>query len=428
MTVGHVLGVDFGTSNSAAGLLREGAPHLVTFEDGARTLPTTFFFDFDARETLLGAPAAQALIDGREGRFMRALKRVLGTPIMHETRAILNERVTFVEIIARFLKALKAGAEAETGLVFERALSGRPVHFHAHDPERDARAEEDLRACYLAAGFRDVSFMLEPAAAAVACGARLRKGARGLIVDIGGGTSDFSVFATGADGEVEIIANHGARVGGTDFDRAISIATVMPLLGKGTQLRQEMGPELLSTPNAIFNDLATWEKIPFLYTAKARRMASEMTTLAVEPEKLKRLSEVLTSELGHDLAFAVERGKIAANTDHGDARIDLGVVEPELVAMITPSSLEGSLRGFVDEVSQAAEETLRRANCSVAGIDQVIYVGGSSLISFIPAAIKMLLPNAEHEFSEVFTAVADGLAIASASAHDQAFNSTQIGT
>ena len=61
-----------------------------------------------------------------------------------------------------------------------------------------------------------------------------------MIVDVGGGTSDFSLFRSGRNG-VTILANHGVRIGGTDFDRAINIDWVMPHLGKGTELRKALG-------------------------------------------------------------------------------------------------------------------------------------------------------------------------------------------
>ena len=131
------LGVDFGTSNTAAGYLRDGRPHLIQFAPGQNTIPTTFFFDYDARRMLIGEAANQALLAGAEGRFMRALKRILGTSLMHERRQILNERVTFVDIIARFLSEVKMRAEAEAGVTFDRVLSGRPVVFHGVGDPRD---------------------------------------------------------------------------------------------------------------------------------------------------------------------------------------------------------------------------------------------------------------------------------------------------
>tara|TARA_R110002049_G_scaffold307712_2_gene509055 strand:- start:28189 stop:29439 length:1251 start_codon:yes stop_codon:yes gene_type:complete len=409
----RALGIDFGTSNTAAGYLHDGMPCLIEMAPGQTTLPTTFFFDFDSRKTLIGDPANQALLDGVEGRFMRALKRVLGTSLMHEKRQILNERVTFVDIIARFLREIKRRAEAETGLQFDHALSGRPVVFHGSDDPREQQAEDDLRACYLAAGFGDVTFMAEPEAAAIASGALDHAGETGLIVDVGGGTSDFSVFRAGAEG-VDILANHGVRIGGTDFDRAISFEQVMPLLGKGVELRNVMGPGTLPAPNALFDDLATWEKIPFLYTAQNRRDVAEMGRMAVEPEKFARLSAVLQDELGHELAFAVERGKIDANAGRAQSRIEMDVINAGLFATLPPDDLARILAPFATTLQKGARDTLQRAGIAADQIDHVIYVGGSSLMSVVSSAMKSEFPNARHSFSEVFTAVTHGLASATA--------------
>jgi len=412
---GTILGVDFGTSNSAAGYVVDGAVRLVEMAPGRTTLPTTFFFDFETRRTLMGDPANEALLDGSEGRFMRALKRVLGTELMHEERRILNRPMTFVDIIGSFLAEIKARAEAQSGSTFDFALSGRPVVFHGEGDPREEQAEDDLRACYRAAGFAGVQFMAEPEAAAIADGALDGAGDTGLIVDVGGGTADFSLFRAGirAGEGVEILANHGVRIGGTDFDRAISIDRVMPLLGKGSELRRLMGPGSTTTPNAVFNDLATWEMIPFLYTAQNRRMVAEMVKLAREPEKLGRLATVLEDELGHELAFAVERGKVAANDGESAApAIDLALIERGLSCPLPPEAVARILAPHARLLDEGAGETLRLAGLDAEEVDRVIYVGGSSLMAMVPAAMKARFPDADHSFANVFTAVTDGLAMA----------------
>ena len=417
MAINLTLGVDFGTSNSAAGYMLGDTPKLVEFESGQATLPTAFFFDFASRKTLHGQAANTALIDGLEGRYMRALKRVLGKPIMHEKRQILNETVTFVDIIARFLAKIKERAEISSGQRFDHVLSGRPVHFHDEGAALDAKAEDDLRQCYLAAGFKDVRFMAEPEAAAISVRAPLPDGTLGLVVDIGGGTSDFSLFenteAGGAAGGVNVIANHGIRIGGTDFDRALSIEHVMPLLGKDAQLRKHLGEGTLSAPKAIFNDLATWEKIPFIYTIETIRMVAEMRSLALEPAKFKRLATVLEFQLGHDVAFAVERGKIDANdTQISVAKIELGVLEPELAADLSSEALNLCIASDVARIKACAVETLQMAGVSKDRIGRIVFVGGSSLTLAVTLALKDAFPDAECVFSEVFTAVTNGLAIA----------------
>ncbi len=407
------LGIDFGTSNTAAAILVDGQARMIEVEDGKTTLPTSLFFDYHTGETIYGSAANNALIDGREGRFMRALKSVLGTPLMHEPRQIHYERLTLIEAIARFLTTIRTRAETLTGQEFTHALSGRPVRFHSTDDARNAQAELDLREAYMVAGFQDVQFMFEPEAAALAAGP-LPKGKLGLIVDIGGGTSDFSVFSR--DGrDTDIITSHGVRVGGTDFDKAISLNRVMPLLGRGGTIRNEMGSGTHTAPNAIYNDLSAWEKIPFLYTAEMRRTAARFHKLGTQPQLFKRLQDVLDLELGHDIAFAVEAGKIALNAEGADqAAIDLGVIESALAPRLTNGDLMMDLADHATAIHSAAVHTLTQADLVPADIGQIVLVGGSSLMQVVEGTMRGLFPHATVERSEAFTAVADGLAIAAA--------------
>jgi hypothetical chaperone protein len=186
----------------------------------------------------------------------------------------------------------------------------------------------------------------------------------------------------------------------------------MPYLGKGTELRKVLGSGSTPTPNAIFQDLATWEKIAFLYTPQNRRLAAEMVRLAHQPEKLARLAKVLQDELGHELSFAVERGKIASNSGDARATILLEGIEPGLTIPLSPDTMAESLARYADALAEGASETLRVAGLDAAHVQKVVYVGGSSLMSLVSQTMRDVFPKAAHSFSEVFTAVADGLAIA----------------
>jgi len=290
-------------------------------------------------------------------------------------------------------------------------LSGRPVHFHSDDAEKDRRAEEDLRGCYLAAGFDEVTFLPEPEAAAWACREMTGDGL-GLIVDIGGGTSDFSVFRASGVG-IEILANHGIRLGGTDFDQRISVAHVMPLLGQGGQVTRTFGEGLLPLPSAIYQDLATWPKIPFLYNRDTERLVQDLLVHAVEPDKVGRLKSVIEEHLGHEMAFAVEAGKISANGDDGRADILLGFVEKGLATPITKGSMNGALGEFRDKLRAAVYQTLMQAQVAPMQIDTIVLVGGSSLMQIVQEDVQAICIGAKVEMSEAFTAVVDGLALAS---------------
>ena len=408
-----VLGVDFGTSNSAVGICVDGQAKLIPVEPGETTLPTAVFFDFDERRAIYGRPANEALIAGDDGRYMRALKSLLGTSLMRERRMIMNEATDFITIVGRFLAEMKQRAEASTGQKFDYALSGRPVLFHSADPVRNAQALVDLTDCYLAAGFKDVSFMPEPEAAALANRAALTPNDLGLIVDIGGGTSDFTLFRQGTGTDIEILASHGLRLGGTDFDKALSLAFVMPELGMGSPIRHAFGDKTHAAPNEIFNDLATWQKIPFLYAPESRRAAQELAQHAVEKTQLERLVRILTEEVGHDVAFAVEAAKIDANTQTAAIpEIDLHMVEKGLRLPLYPVAMTATLDNMACQIGDAACACLKQASVAPEDVTRIIFVGGTSLMQIVETALTTRLPRAKVHRGAAMTAIVEGLALA----------------
>lgn len=415
-----VLGIDFGTSNSAAGVALDGVPQLIEVERGAQTLPTAVFFDFDERRIVYGRPAQEALIGGDEGRYMRALKSLLGTSLMRESRMLLGKRMDFISIVGRFLAEIKLRAEAATGQQFDRALSGRPVMFHSADAARNAQALIDLTECYHAAGFKDVKFLAEPEAAALANRAYLNPGDLGLIVDIGGGTSDFTLFRQQGDAGIHILASNGLRLGGTDFDRELSLKHVMPYLGMGSDIKHMFGGDTHVAPQSMFADLATWQKIPFLYTRETRRAAEDLARHAVEPDLLARLVTVLEDELGHDLAFAVEAGKIAANDPEAMAlpEIKLDTLERGLHLPLPAAMMAATLADMAGKIGETARETVAQAGMNTDDVTRLIFVGGSSLMGVVDTSLRRVFPQAEVHQAEALTGVVDGLALAAVTAFD----------
>ena len=398
------LALDFGTSNSAAAVMAGDRPFAIPLEPGQETLPSAVFLDFTTRRTLYGSPAAAAMRAGEEGRFLRALKSVLGTPLAQEPRMFMNERLTLIEVIARFLEDLRKRAEAFTGQRYTEVLSGRPVRFHTRSEALDAQAQADLEAAYRLAGFSGVRFLPEPEAAALA----VQGHGRMLIVDIGGGTSDFTLCERHGD-QTRILASGGRRIGGTDFDKALSLVTAMPLLGYGAEIGAELGTGTHTAPRALFQDLASWEKIPFVYDAARLREVRRWVRLAPQPQLFERLAEVLEMHLGHDIAYAVEAGKIAANSGDG-ARVALDVVSSGLSAPLPRALLIATLDHFAEEIATGARETVQAAGCSTEEVDSVVFVGGSSLMGVVREAIGRAFPGAAQTDSAVFTAVVHGLA------------------
>ena len=306
----HYCGVDFGTTNSTVGLCTAGGdPFLIPVEDEQVTIPSALFFSLEDGSVHFGRSAVHEYMDGAEGRFMRALKSVLGSSLMKETTQVGRERMTFQGLIGRFLRHLRARIEAQAGDVPDHIVLGRPVFFVDGNPEADRTAQEQLEAAARAEGFRHIEFQFEPVAAAMGFERDLNAEVLALVVDIGGGTSDFSVLrlsperSRAADRRDDILSTSGVHVGGTDFDRQLSIARVMPRMGLGTRTRD--GKRHL--PVWYFNDMATWHRINQLYTAKTLRDIQSLAREAAEPRKLARFEHLLAHRSGHRLAAQVEK-------------------------------------------------------------------------------------------------------------------------
>ncbi len=404
-------GLDFGTSNSAIGVVRDGTAELAPLEADNTLIPSAVFFDYETKgRVLFGNEAISAYVGQTEGRLMRALKSILGSPLIDEETSLEGRKVPLREVVEIFVRHLKHKAEAFADQEITSVVHGRPVRFVDDDDRADARAQEVLEAIARKVGFRDVAFVYEPIAAAHQYEQSVEKEELVLIADIGGGTSDFSVVRVGperrgrADRGEDVLANAGARVGGTDFDTALSLAAVMPLLGLGTELVEKNLP----MPNAPYHELATWPTINFAYTYKNERALAELVSLAREPEKVERLLKVVRQRLGHRLAFAVEDAKIALSAEQR-AAVPLSFLEANLAITATRVDFDRAIDARMDRLHRTAGECIAAAGLKPAAIDTIFLTGGSSRVPSVRAAIGRAAPSARLAGGSDLLSVALGL-------------------
>ncbi len=413
MTTQLPCGIDFGTSNSTAAILAgDGSARLLPLEGDSAVLPSTLFFSFEDTHVRVGRAAVGAYVDGIEGRLMRALKSVLGSSTMSEKTTIRAQRWTFAEIIGLYLGQVKHRAEQAAARPLDAVVLGRPVHFVDHDAEADRRAEAELEAIARAAGFSSVSFQFEPIAAALDYERSVTREELAVIVDLGGGTSDFAIVRVSperrarADRRDDILASAGIHVGGTDFDRLLSLRTVMPELGYGTPSRD---PRRV-LPNWAYFELATWHRINFLYAPQVDLRLRDLRQDAARPELVERLIGVVAERQGHALAGAVEEAKIALSADElhrlrfplrGEL-LDIAVARDELISAIGQSveGIEGALAGCLSQAGVAAE-----------AISSVFLTGGSASIPFVRERLTGMFPTAGVVQGDVFGSVGAGLAL-----------------
>ena len=118
---------------------------LVPVEDHQVTIPSAIFFQDHGYNPVFGRAAVQLFFERHDGRFMRSLKRVLGTRLMNHGTLINGKSVKFDRIIGSFLENLKEKTNAFAECEIENVVMGRPVHFVDNDADADSRAQEELR-------------------------------------------------------------------------------------------------------------------------------------------------------------------------------------------------------------------------------------------------------------------------------------------
>jgi len=412
------LGIDFGTSNSAAALIgTDGQMHTMAL-DGARSeMPTALFFASETNTVLYGSEAMQAYLNGTEGRLLRSLKSLLGSQLMEEYTAVNGQSIRFFDIVVLFFKELKRRCEAQAGQTLTRAMLGRPVHFVDDNPERDAMAQETLGRAAREAGFTDIAFQLEPIAAALDYEQRVDKETTALVVDIGGGTSDFTVIRLNparsqqSDRAADILATTGVHIGGTDFDRLLDLSTVMPLLGY-----RHIGTGRRPVPNSVFFDLTTWHLIHQAYTRKAMHFAKELWTDYSDQNLHARLMDALEGQHGHRMLAGVEAAKIACSVTGENALVDLDFLghgpSEHLGATVTVPGMADALQQALSQVVQCAQLCVERSG--LPAVDAVYLTGGSSALRPLMQALRTAMPDATVIEGNRFGGVAAGLAYAGA--------------
>ncbi len=410
----YVAGIDFGTSNSSAAITNGNAPRMVDVESGHNTIPTALYFPEKSSEVFYGRTAQQKYVNSETvGRFMRSMKRILGTPLMDSSTQINGRMVRFDDIIGAFISYMKQKIDASAEEPVESVVMGRPVHFRDNDPAADDKAQQELERIAHKAGFKNVCFQYEPIAAAFAHEQKINSEQLACVIDIGGGTSDFTVIRLSpgnrnkADRTKDVLANTGVRIGGNDFDKNLSLSSFMPVLGMGTDYK--VYDKVLSIPNSIYINLSTWNQVNDVYNYKTLNLVKGYQTWALQPEKLARLYEVIQNGLGHINLDYVEKTKIALSKDLSFESV-LDFISDKPSVQITREEFNKAISNDVAKIEQRLSECVLQAGIKKEHIELVILTGGSTEVPRVYDIAAKFFPGAEISASDKLSSVGLGLA------------------
>lgn len=416
----YICGIDFGTSNSALALAPNNDSRdcqetegLVPIEGRKPVMPSAIFYPHTVGATpFFGRAAQQQFLEGHEGRLLRSLKRALGTSLMKQGKLIGNKRMKLGDIIATYIGHMKHTAEAQTQHDLEAVVMGRPVHFVDNDPEADNRAENELAEIAKLIGFKQVSFQFEPIAGALAYEQNCAKETLALVVDIGGGTSDFTVIRLSrtamkkSDRSQDILANTGVRIGGTDFDKHLTLETIMPHLGYDSHY----GAKNLTVPRSPYHDMADWSRVNSFYTAQQRREAQEILRQSHDPQRYQRFVTALKQEYGHTILDVAEHGKIAL-TEKQRAQLNLDFLEAYLAIEIAKDDMVTAIDDNVSAMVSCAQRCLDDAQIGKEDIQMVILTGGSTAVKHVQNSFRQVFTQAVFRDDNRLSSVAQGLAL-----------------
>jgi len=308
-----IIGIDLGTSNSAAAVLIGGKPTIIPSAEGAtvggKAFPSYVAFTKDG-EKLVGEPARRQAVSNPEGTIY-AIKRKMGTDYKVTIR---GKTFTPQQISAFILQKIKHDAEAFLGERIEKAVITVPAYFN--DNQRQATKDAGT-----IAGLDVVRIINEPTAASLAYGLdKVEESQKILVFDFGGGTLDCTIMDFG-QGVFEVVSTSGdTQLGGTDMDNAIVDYLV-------SEFKKEYGIDLKNDKMAmqrlreagekakieLSTTLTTDINLPFL-TADAS--GPKHFTHTITKAKLEQLVSPIVNRCGHSIEQALKDAKLTPNDIH----------------------------------------------------------------------------------------------------------------
>jgi len=353
--MGKIIGIDLGTSNSAAAVMQGGRPVIIPSAEGAtpygKAFPSYVALTEDG-QLLVGEPARRQAIANPEGT-VTAVKRKMGT----RTKIKLRDREFTPEQISAFiLQKIKRDAEAFLGEKVDKAVITVPAYFNDNQRQATKDAGE-------LAGLEVVRLINEPTAASLAYGLdKLDQELKILVFDLGGGTLDVTIMEFG-NGVFEVISTAGdTQLGGTDMDRKVA-----------EWLREEF---LSETGIDLKEDPTAWRRV----------------LEAAEKAKIE-LSTVLETEIHLPYIAADDSGP------------------KHLRKKLTRAKLEELVRDIVNRCDGPMRQALADAKLRPSDIDKIILIGGPTRMPIVREYVEKFIGKKAERGVDPMEAVAMGAAI-----------------
>jgi molecular chaperone DnaK len=350
-----VIGVDLGTSNSAAAVLEAGRPVIIPSAEGTsaygKAFPSVVAFTKDGH-MLVGEPARRQAVSNPDGTITAA-KRKMGTDFKYR---VFGKEYTPQQVSAFILKKIKTDAEAFLGTPVNKAVITVPAYFD--DNQRQATKDAGQ-----IAGLEVVRIINEPTAASLAYGLdKMGKEQKILVFDLGGGTLDVTIMEFG-EGVFEVKSTSGdTQLGGTDMDKSLVDFLV-------SEFKKKEGVDLSKD-----------------------KVAMQRLVEAAEKAKIE-LSNVLTTDINLPYITATQEGP------------------KHLTFTLSRAKLEELIEPIIKRCEKPVNQALADAKLSAADIGKIILVGGPTRMPIVQRFVEKIVGKKVERGVDPMECVAQGAAI-----------------
>lgn len=410
-------GIDFGTTNSALSIYRNGTVEVVPVDGETcdmQLMRSVLYFN-EENEIFAGAEAIRHYVgDGATGRFMQSIKTFLPNASF-DTTEVFGKRYTIDDLVAIILTKIKARGEAHVGHHVDGVVLGRPVVF-SEDAHKDAMAQQRLEKAARKAGFKNIWFQYEPVAAALAFEETLEAGQEKIVFigDFGGGTSDFSIIRVQggaferANRRSDILSLGGVYIAGDKFDSQIMWDKVAHHFGRYARYKTMGKNEWVNVPRSIVHTLCQWHRIPLLRARKTMEHIRVIKNNTDSPEAIDNLENIISDNYGFFLFEAIEKAKCGlSEAEQAVIRFterDLSIKEDVGIGEFEDINAEN-----FHLIASCIDEVIGRSGLSAEQIDTIFLTGGTSKIPRIQALFTERFGSEKLDNRNAFTSVAHGL-------------------
>ena len=414
-----VIGLDFGTTNSAIAVAALGEQATLASFNNSASFRSILYFPHQERsspvkaETKAGPEAISSYLEAdTKGRLILSIKSYLGSRLFTSTQ-INGRYYTLEDLIAIILRRLRTAVVEQFSVSSTSVVLGRPVRFAGAETEADETlALNRLRSAAELAGFSEVTFELEPVAAAYQYETQLDHDELVLIGDFGGGTSDFTLAQLGPGrkrtGRNPVIGTSGVAIAGDTFDSRIMMHLVAPKLGMGSHY-SSLGKEL-PVPVWLYSQLSSWHRTFLLKEPKTMAILQSVRNQASEPDKVAALIQIISENLGYALYRAVEQTKVEL-TENEEARFLFEHGSIHIDDNLERWRFESWIQDDVQNIASCVKSLFNQHNINYGDVGSVFLTGGSSFVPYVRRFFARTFGADKIRGGEELTTVAKGLAL-----------------